>query len=127
MNGALHGFDGIDEMSLSYDIGCQYQVNLKKRFKKHFGDKLKLVEMMGVNVPKMHILAHTDDCQYRFSFDFTDGCGQTHGETAEHPWSETNQASGSTKDMNAGNRHETLDDMHHAWNTRKIRLMGKCP
>jgi hypothetical protein len=76
-------------------------------------------------VPKMHLQGHKDDCQYRYSFNFTPGVGCTCGELIETAWSEGNQTAGSTKEENDGHRHDSLDDFHNYWNWEKAHKMGQ--
>lgn len=40
----------------------------------------------------MHIMAHISDCQLLYSLGFTEGVGQSSGESVEHPWAEENQS-----------------------------------
>ncbi|TFK58606.1 hypothetical protein BDN72DRAFT_734284, partial [Pluteus cervinus] len=72
-------------------------------------------------IPKMHIKNHKERCQYRWAFNFTPHSGETCGETIETSWAELNQAASSTREMNAGHRHDTLDaDIGH-WNWKKVQ------
>ena len=78
-----------------------------------------LLDNMDFCVPKMHLLAHKEDCQYRYALDHRVGVGMTHGETVEHPWAEGNQTGSSTQEMNAGHRADALDDFFSFWNWSK--------
>lgn len=108
---------------LTYDVGCQYTINLVQRFIKHFPDLADRIDLVTVRVPKMHILGHKYDCMLRYSLSYTTGVGQSHGETVEHPWAENNQAGISTREMNPGARHDTLNDLHGFWNWVKVQKM----
>lgn len=115
---------------VSYDVACQYNVNFIRRVMKWFSDDIDWAMEILFRVPMMHILGHKDDCQYRFALQYTRGVGLAHGETVEHPWAEGNQTGGSTKEMNAGHRHDSLDAFHNFWNWSKLQKLGKlniCP
>ncbi|KAJ6448069.1 hypothetical protein C8R45DRAFT_850531, partial [Mycena sanguinolenta] len=92
---------------LTYDIACQYSINLAQRFK-GYADKgilsssiSAIVEKLEMLVPKMHLEGHKDDCRYRWSLNWTKGMGHTDGERIEGTWAEAKQADGMTKEMNA--------------------------
>ena len=53
------------EITVSYDIACQYSKNVARRFSKAFGHELvDLVSQAVFAVPKLHCQGHKDDCQY---------------------------------------------------------------
>lgn len=66
-----------------------------------------------------------DECIYRFSLNYTPCMGNTCGEGIETSWAEGNQATGSTKKENRGQRHDTLDDLHSYWNWQKLVKMSR--
>jgi Kyakuja-Dileera-Zisupton transposase len=74
-------------------------------------------------IPQMHIQNHKDDCQYQFSFAYTEGVGCTCGEIVETPWVESNQTSGSTKKQNSGHHYDSLDHFHSHWNWEKLFIL----
>ncbi|KDQ10977.1 hypothetical protein BOTBODRAFT_114996, partial [Botryobasidium botryosum FD-172 SS1] len=79
-------------------------------------------------VPKMHVLAHVEDCQYLYSLNFTPGSGRTDGEAPERNWVETNGVATSTREMNTCHRHEVLDDTMNEVNFKKmIKLRTSTP
>ncbi len=108
---------------VSYDVACQFCVNFVKRVEKWSPEDLEWASDLLFRVPMMHILGHKDDCQYRFALQYTRGVGLTHGETVEHPWAEGNQTGGSTKEMNGGHRHDSLDAFHNFWNYCKLQKL----
>ncbi|KAF8166417.1 hypothetical protein K438DRAFT_1616850, partial [Mycena galopus ATCC 62051] len=75
-------------------------------------------------VPKMHPQGQKDDCRYRWSLNWTKWMGGTDGERIEGNWAEAKQASGMTKEMNAGHRHDTLNDFFNDWNWIKVQNLG---
>ena len=50
--------------------------------------------------------------------------GRTGGECIEGTWGEAKQAGGMTKEMNAGHRHDTLNDFFNDWNWVKAQNLG---
>lgn len=96
---------------VAYDVACQYNINAEKRFSKTAPDVLELLKMVLFLVGKMHVQAHEEMCQYLYSLTYTDGVGRMDGEGTERFWAEENQAAGSTKQMNTGNREESLNDI----------------
>lgn len=80
--------------------------------------------MIQLLVPKKHLDGHKEDCRYRFSFNYTKGTGRSHGEGIEQGWFESKQAGGSTRQMNHGHRHDTLNDINNDWNWTKLQDLG---
>ncbi|THU88320.1 hypothetical protein K435DRAFT_917318 [Dendrothele bispora CBS 962.96] len=113
---------------LTYDIACQYEKNLVKRFKENFigtpFEHLGLDEVVDrflCLVPKMHLKGHIPDCQYEYSLNFTQNVGRTYGEGIEGTWAEAKQAGGMTREMNAGHRIDTLNALQNDWNITKLQ------
>ncbi|KAJ7479061.1 hypothetical protein FB451DRAFT_1031983 [Mycena latifolia] len=75
-------------------------------------------------VPKMHLQGHKDDCRYHWSLNWTKWMDRTDGERIEGNWAEAKQAGGMTKEMNAGHRHDTLNDFFNDWNWIKVQNLG---
>ncbi|KAG6834489.1 hypothetical protein H0H93_009346 [Arthromyces matolae] len=111
---------------LSYDIWCQYQVNLLKRFRQWFPGPIadQIPKIRGA-IPKMHIENHVIACMHLYSFTYLPYSGETWGENIEGGWAEQNQSAGSTKEMNDGHRHDALDDIFGYWNWSKLISMNK--
>lgn len=108
---------------LSYDIWCSYSVNLKKRFTEWFPTAASLIDKMRGAIPKLRIKNHVQACQLLWAFNYLSGSGETYGEMIETSWSAGNKASGSTKEMNDGHRHDILDDFHTYWNWCKFHKL----
>lgn len=106
-----------------YDIACQYWINLIKRFTTSFSQQVPTATRLRYGVGKMHIQGHKDNCMYRFSLNYMQCCRRTPGEMVETCWVEGNQTGASTREMNAGHRHDMLDDFHGDWNWRKVQKM----
>ncbi|KDR78511.1 hypothetical protein GALMADRAFT_209005 [Galerina marginata CBS 339.88] len=109
---------------LTYDIACQFSINLKERFAKAFPGLSDIVNRIRHFVPKLHIQGHKDDCQYRYSLNFSRWTGRTDGERIESCWSEAKQAGGMTKEMNTGHRQDTLTDFQNDWNWVKAQKLA---
>jgi hypothetical protein len=109
---------------LSYDIWCQYSINLKKRFEKYFPKVAALLSRTRGAIPKMHIKNHKLLCQVLWAFNYLQYSGETYGEYIESGWSEQNQAAGSTKEQNDGHRHDSIDDFCGFWNWTKFHGIG---
>ncbi|PPQ98101.1 hypothetical protein CVT26_003271 [Gymnopilus dilepis] len=109
----------------TYDVACQYYVHLRARFESSFPDLADVIDLMYLLVPKKHLDGHIDRCKYRFSLNYTDGVGRSHGEGIEPSWAESKQSGGSTRQMNHGHRHDTINDLHNYWNWNKLRGLGR--
>ncbi|KAF9067811.1 hypothetical protein BDP27DRAFT_1422543 [Rhodocollybia butyracea] len=109
---------GLDCMIiLSYDIACQWGRNFWVRLEE-LKDKIDFritEDNLVFLIPKFHLPAHQFSCQVPYSFHFTLGCGETHGEVIEGNWAVTNKAASQTKEMGPGNRAVMLDNIfgHH--------------
>ncbi|KDQ05651.1 hypothetical protein BOTBODRAFT_98592, partial [Botryobasidium botryosum FD-172 SS1] len=103
---------------VSYDVACQYVKHFRERFEAQFPD-VKDHDRFEFLIPKMHLYAHKDDCHYRYSFNYTEGCGRTDGEAPERGWAALNELATSTREMNSAHRHEVLEDRVNDINFRK--------
>ncbi|GLB34092.1 hypothetical protein LshimejAT787_0109760 [Lyophyllum shimeji] len=110
---------------ISYDIWCQYHVNLRKRFNKWFPGMAWIIDKIRGAIPKMHIVNHILACMLLFAFNYIRYSGETWGENIEGGWAEQNQSAGSTKEQNDGHRHDSLDDFFGYWNWTKLHQIGK--
>jgi hypothetical protein len=95
-------------------------VNILKHFQEMFPELKPIISQIIAGIPKMHLQV---DCAYGFSLNYIKGAGRTAGELIETVWAELNQANGSAKEMNAGHRHDFLDDMYGNWNWNKVQTM----
>ncbi|TFK59993.1 hypothetical protein BDN72DRAFT_864703, partial [Pluteus cervinus] len=62
---------------VSYDIWCQYHINLAKRVEKHFPEHIPTLPHIRGAVPKMHVKGHIEECQLRWSFNYLPNSGET--------------------------------------------------
>ncbi|KAF8913329.1 hypothetical protein CPB85DRAFT_1219841 [Mucidula mucida] len=107
----------------TYDVACQFEVHFGERIFKSFPDLAPIVDLINFLVPKMHLDGHKDKCKYRFTLNYFQGAGRTHGEGIEQSWAESKQSGGSSRQMNHGHRHDTIIDFHNFWNWVKFELM----
>ncbi|KAJ7023339.1 hypothetical protein C8F04DRAFT_1193591 [Mycena alexandri] len=103
---------------VSYDIACQWQVNLRSRIgnmPKGLQPPAEL-EMQFV-LPVWHASAHESKWATKNSLSYMPGVGKTDGEGIKRTWSELNPAAWATKEMGNGARHDALEDRidHHNW------------
>ncbi|KAH9482438.1 hypothetical protein JR316_0004538 [Psilocybe cubensis] len=107
---------------VSYDIACQWWINLMKRCQLYPKNVLSDPSNLSIVylVPKFHLAAHIQKCQTSFSFNYTPGVGRTDGEAPERGWATANGIASSTKEMGPGSRNDTLDDHFGDYNWRKI-------
>jgi hypothetical protein len=98
---------------VSYDIACQWHLNIENRMRQYQDAMLTLDgrgKFMTFLVPKFHLPAHIEACNLKYSFHLTPYVGQTDGEAPERGWADANPLARSTKEMGPGFRRDTLDD-----------------
>lgn len=112
------------QITVSYDIMCQWYRNLLKR-NANLPELLRRLDfVLRYVIPKFHISAHGPKCQTIFSFNFLPFMARTDGENIERGWAWMNPVSLSTQEMGPGARHDTLDCQWSAWNWRIITRLG---
>ena len=109
----------------SYDIMCQWSVNLRTRLKgfplkhaKRLDDKI-----VARVVPKFHLAAHKEDCRLDYSLNYEPGVGRSDMEGPERTWFGL-QGGGSTRDQGPGYWSDTMDDKFGHWNWSKLVRLG---
>ena len=121
-----YNMDGIPIAVISYDIMCQYCVNLLKRIDENallsIPEALKLRYVIGL----FHIHGHQDTCLARFSPSYTHATRQVDGEIIETLWSILNNISRSTRGMSLVHRAEVLDAHMNYSNWKKVIKTGLC-
>ncbi|TDL14293.1 hypothetical protein BD410DRAFT_846162 [Rickenella mellea] len=116
----------VKTLYLSYDIACQWFVNLPTRVEEYpFRLQINPDLVVIVAVPKLHLVGHGPKCQTKYSLNYIPGSARTCGESIEQIWSGHNAVSMSTREMTPGCRQDTLDDHLGAWNFRKVVGLGK--
>jgi hypothetical protein len=113
-------------LTISYDISCQWKINLAKRNQKMPRNmRLDLDNIkLQCALPVWHASSHEDSCQNANSLSFKPGVGKSDGEGVERTWSVLNPASYHTKDMSKGNCNDTLEDKIDSHNYLKNLGLG---
>lgn len=111
--------------SISYDIVCQWFVNLFRRMR-HWPPTLKMLPGAQLRpfIPKFHAPAHKEEGHEQFSLNLAEGAGMTDGEAIERVWASHNGLAGSTKTAGPGTRQDVLDDNFAFWNFQKYTSIG---
>lgn len=110
---------------ISYDIACQWFINLFKRME---GWPLDLSPHPNTAlipaIPKLHEPMHKTANHQMYSFNYLPGVGYTDGEAPERVWSGHNSLANSTKTQGPGSRQDVLDDHFGFWNWLKYCSTG---
>jgi Kyakuja-Dileera-Zisupton transposase len=85
---------------LSYDVWCQFTINLLKCFHERFPSMAEIIECVCGVIPSAHICGHLLVCQLIWAFKYIMYSGETYGELIETSWAEQNQTAGSMKEQN---------------------------
>lgn len=122
----IQTFLALTTILISYDIACQWFVNLYSRVANHWPAKLKIPETIKLipAIPKLHEPMHEAKNHQTFSLNFVPGAGLSDMEVPERFWSPHNPLSNSTKVQGPGSRHDILDDHFGFWNWLKYVSMG---
>lgn len=114
-------------LTLSYDIGCQWQVNLAKRNAK-MPERIRL-DLAHIDVqtglPVWHASSHVEDCRNKNSLRFLVGVGKSDGEGIKRLWAFLNSSAFHTLNMGWGNRADWLEDKIDYHNFLKNIGQGK--
>ncbi|KAF7307959.1 hypothetical protein MKEN_01157100 [Mycena kentingensis (nom. inval.)] len=117
---SLAEFRDLPYIVVTYDIWCQYHINLESRSSTLFAKMLPIIRRIVGAIPKMHIHNHKNACDLLWNLNWLECVGLTVGELIETAWAELNIIAASTRQMNPGNRHDTLDDACAAYNWDKL-------
>lgn len=100
---ALKSYENCTEVFFSYDIACQWKVNLQDQIKK-LSDRAWIQPdfILNFGVPKLHCKVHKYSCQCQFSMNLKKGLGQMDSEGIERMWDDINPYAPSTKEMGPG-------------------------
>ncbi len=116
----------------TYDINCQYMVNLRKRLA-DYGvvleeiDGLQSTELPQIiaGVGKYHLSMHTKECRHKFSMHLLPGACMFDGEPMERIWAILNALALRTKEMSGGHRHDVLNEHFEDMNLRRLQVLGE--
>ncbi|KAJ7115651.1 hypothetical protein C8R43DRAFT_1138108 [Mycena crocata] len=108
---ALAGFD-LMELTVSYDVACQWRKRLAERLEKLPEDMRLDIEhiLFQCGLPVWHASSHEADCTNRNSLSFKPGVAKSDGEGIERLWAQLNACAFHTKTMGIGNRADTIED-----------------
>ena len=111
---------------ISYDIACQWFVNLFKRMTAHWPPELHLPASTTFipAIPKLHEPMHVAANHQVYSLNYIRGVGLSDLECPERVWAGHNAIGNSTKTQGPGSRHDILDDQFNFWNWQKYNTMG---
>ncbi|KAJ7582441.1 hypothetical protein C8J56DRAFT_894348 [Mycena floridula] len=111
---------------LTYNIACQYCVNLEAR-NKHLPLKLQhnftKTEIRSV-LPIWHSDVHWLKCHSQNLVQYQEGAAKTDGEAPERFWGGTNEISYATKEMGEGTQHDAIEDRLDYHNHQKNIKLG---
>ncbi|TFK60590.1 hypothetical protein BDN72DRAFT_779220, partial [Pluteus cervinus] len=119
--------DVSNDVVVSYDIACQWAINLLKRmvtYRQSIQHDASKIASFTYLVPKFHLPAHISSCQTQYSFNLHSHVGRTDGEAPERGWSHINPIALSTCEMGPGSRRDTLNDHFGDLNWTKTYSMG---
>lgn len=116
---------GFEDVTITYDIACQYKKNLKKRVE---ALPAALREFTVTNIiwalPVWHGNVHEISCETENSNKYQVGVGKTDGEGIEHKWAAMNSMAYITKEEQPGARHDDLEDLSDLLSFKKNVEMG---
>ncbi|KAL1671091.1 hypothetical protein EV122DRAFT_227124 [Schizophyllum commune] len=116
----------VDNVMVTYDIGCQWKVNLKKRLDdmpdhlRRTGSRLAI----DVRLPVWHGNVHELSCRTANSVRYAKGAGKPDGEGPERIWAGMNNIAYATKEMGAGVREDTIERYTGHHNMQKNAAFG---
>jgi len=111
---------------VSYDIACQWFINLRKRITSDWPTELhppKTTNLIPA-IPKLHEPMHKKADHQGFSFNFIPGVGLTDGEAPERIWAPHNALASATRQQAPGSRQDVLDAHFGFWNWLKYIGQG---
>ena len=111
---------------ISYDVACQWFVNLHARMEHDWPSELKVDRPMKLipAIPKLHYSMHEAAEHEVYSLNFLPGAGMSDCECPERVWAPHNALGNSTKMQGPGSWHDILDDHFGFWNWSKYIGMG---
>ncbi|KAK0497920.1 hypothetical protein EDD18DRAFT_1351735 [Armillaria luteobubalina] len=121
---AVRRFSGVPCIVTTYDIACQWSINLEERIKVYGPDMTPPLSSKLYLVPKFHLPGHIKECQEKYCMSFHTHVGNNGGEAPERSWAISNGVVASTCEMSPGHRHEKLDQHFGDVNWQKNVSMG---
>lgn len=116
----------------TYDINCQYMINLRKRLEEYGvvladidGLESTVLPQIIAGVGKYHLSMHTKECRHKYSMHFLPGACMFDGEPMERIWAILNALALRTKEMSGGHRHDVLNEHFEDMNLRRLQMLGE--
>ncbi|KAJ7099018.1 hypothetical protein C8R44DRAFT_593419, partial [Mycena epipterygia] len=132
---SLAGYDDLVQLMVSYDIVCQWHINICQwhiniwrrlaKYEPELQTRASGERVFVWLIPKFHLPAHIEACNILYSFNLTPYVGQTDGEAPERGWANANPLAASTMQMGPGSRRDVLDDHFNDWNHKKVVALGR--
>ncbi|KAK0221290.1 hypothetical protein IW262DRAFT_1447825 [Armillaria fumosa] len=121
---AVKRFAGVSRLVTSYDITCQWLINLKECID-IYGDFMHLkIPQKVYLIPKFHLPGHIKHCQEKYCMSFHIHVGENDGEAPERGWAISNGVAASTREMGPGHQWEKLDQHFGDFNWQKNVSQG---
>jgi len=123
---ALHKFVDMDNILISYDIACQWFVNLELCMQKLWPEEIKPSSSFTAlpAIPKFHEPGHGQQEHEEYSLNIIPGVGSMNGEGLERIWATHNPVANSTKPMAPAMRLLVLDNNLGFWKWLKYTGHG---
>lgn len=117
---------GLKEVTITYDIACQYKKNFYKRIDA-LPEALKGLDLpvLTWGLPVWHGNVHDIKCEAKESLKYKPGVGKTDGEGIERVWSVFNSISYMTREEQPGARHDDIEDKADKHNFGKNIALGE--
>ncbi|KAJ3551391.1 hypothetical protein NM688_g4727 [Phlebia brevispora] len=123
---ALRRLGELPPLVLSYDIVCQWAINLYTRINE-FSDESRLRlddKDIQFAIPMYHFRAHKEKGHNQYSLHLMEGVGRSCCEGIERNWPKHEETAASTREMGPGSRHDTLEDHFAYANWRVYTSLG---
>ena len=122
----LRHFKGIADVFTSYDIACQWFVNLRKRIQDWPSTHRPPVSLRMIPlVPAFHYPAHTLKEHHEYDTRLCEGLGGLDLEAIERLWGAVGMLGLTTRTMAPASRQLVLDDNFGFYNWLKYNNHGK--
>ncbi|SJL12088.1 uncharacterized protein ARMOST_15509 [Armillaria ostoyae] len=121
----LQSFEGLLFMIISYDIACQWFINLHRHMDEWPSEIASPSATLTPAIPKFHEPMHKQQNHQEFSCNYIKGMGSSDCEVPECIWEPNNALGNSTKMMGPGSWHDVIDNNFGAWNWQKYIGMGE--
>ncbi|PPQ89812.1 hypothetical protein CVT25_007401 [Psilocybe cyanescens] len=116
----------ISMVLISYDICCQWFINLFKRIENDWPPEIKPPANIHLApaIPKLHEPIHTQENHQVYSLNFIPGVGLSDCECPERVWTPHNPLANATKTQGPSSRQDTLNNHFGFWNWLKYVNLG---